>query len=165
MTFPKELCKKITTSMPKYRWARSLDKCGMHWLSWERMATSKFRGGLGFLNLEIINDAMLAKQACRLLDNLNSLRAGVLCGRYYTDGGFIHAGCPYSVSPTWRAIIKRREALKEGLIPRIGDGRTIEIRHDRWISGTTSIKPVCTISDIPVQLVADLIKGRHWTME
>lgn len=138
--------------------AGSLDRRGMHWLSWEKMAISIFKGGMGFRDLEVFNDAMLAKQAWRLMENPDSLCARVFRGRYYADGNFLQAGCSHSSSPTSRAIIKGRDALKEGLIRRIGDGQTTEIWHDRWISGTTMMKPICQLSDNPVQLVAYLIE-------
>ena len=92
------------------------------------------------------------------MEKPDSLCARVLRGRYFPDGNLLQAACPRSASPTWRAIVKGREALKEGLIRRIGDGRTTEIWHDRWITGTISMKPICRISDTPVQLVADLIE-------
>lgn len=57
--------------------------------------------------------------------------------------------------------------LKEGLIRRVGDGCTTEIWHDQWISGTTSMKPVCRLSDEPVQLVHDLLEEEtgNWNKE
>lgn len=32
----------------------------MHWVSWEKMCLSKSEGGLGFLDLHLLNMAMLA---------------------------------------------------------------------------------------------------------
>lgn len=60
-------------------------------------------------------------------------------------------------SATWRAIIAGSEALKGGLIRRIGDGMTTEVWHDNWIQGTPSLRPVCRLSDDYVHLVADLL--------
>lgn len=75
---------------------------------------------------------MLAKQAWRLLERPESLCARVLKGRYYPAGYILTAACPRSASPTWRAVLVGREVLKEGLIRRVGDGKTTEIWHDRW---------------------------------
>ena len=91
------------------------------------MCIAKSKGGLGFRDFETFNDAMLAKQAWRILDNPNSLCARVLKGRYFPNEGFLTAGCPKSASKTWKAIIVGREMLKKGLIQRVGDGSTTEV--------------------------------------
>ena len=36
-------------------------------------------------------------------------------------------------SYTWRSLIAGREALKEGLAWRIGDGVSVDIRNHKWI--------------------------------
>lgn len=163
----KGLCRKVTTVMSKYWWAGSLDRRGMHWQSWEKMAIPRSKGGLGFRELELFNDAMLGKQAWRLLVNPESLCARVLRGRYYHDGNFLEAGCPNSASATWRAIIQGREVLKQGLIRRVGDGRTTEVWHDQWIKGTATMKPICRLTEDPVHLVVDLVdeNSGEWNVE
>ena len=114
----------------------------MHWQSWDKMCIAKSQGGMGFRDLETFNDALLAKQAWRLLENPNSLCACVLKARYFPSENFLTAGCPASASKTWKAIIKGREMLKRGLIRRIGNGETTEVWHDQWIDGTISMKPM-----------------------
>lgn len=128
--------------MSKYWWAGSLDKRGMQWQAWEKMAFAKSKGGMGFRDMEVFNDAMLAKQAWRLLEYPNSLCARVLKGRYYPNGEFLSANCLASASRTWKAIICGHEILKTGLIRRIGDGTKTEIWHDNWIEGTRSMGPI-----------------------
>lgn len=129
----------------------------MHWQSWEKMAVPKSKGGLGFRDLELFNDAMLAKQAWRLLENPQSLCARVLKGRYYPTGDILSAGCPAEASRTWKAIICGCDVLRRGLIRRIGDGMKTEVWHDNWIEGTISMRPLGSRADNSIQLVADLI--------
>lgn len=52
------------------------------------MAFPKSKGRLGFQDLELFNDAMLAMQAWQLLDNTQSLCVRVLKGHYYPHGEF-----------------------------------------------------------------------------
>lgn len=73
----------------------------------------------------------------------------MLRARYYVDGDILQANCPKSASPTWRAIIIGRNVLKEGLIRRIGNGRTTEVWHGRWLPGTVTMRLVCRLSDVP----------------
>ena len=129
----------------------------MHWQSWDKMCIAKSQGGLGFRDLEIFNDALLAKQAWRLLDNPNSLCARVLKARYFPNEGFLTAGCPASASKTWKAIIQGRDMLKTGLIRLVGNGETNEVWHDQWIEGTISMKPMGSLKPNSVQFVSDLL--------
>jgi hypothetical protein len=103
----KGLCKKIMAVMSKYWWSGSLDKSGMHWQSWDKLAVPKSRGGLGFRDLEKFNDAMLAKQAWRLLECPDSLCAKVLLGRYSKGGDILSASCPQGASATWEGNYER----------------------------------------------------------
>lgn len=76
------------------------------------------------------------------MNNPNSLCARVLKARYFPDTDFLHATVPKSSSATWHAIVAGRDALKNGLIKRVGDGSTISSWDDKWIPGTMSMKPL-----------------------
>jgi hypothetical protein len=58
----------------------------MHWLSWDKMASPKSHGGIGFRDLRIFNQALLARQSWRLIKFLDSLYAQLLNARYYPAG-------------------------------------------------------------------------------
>jgi hypothetical protein len=58
------------------------------------MSIRKNKGGLGFRDLGIFNDAMLAKQAWRLLEIPGSVCARVLLARYSKDRDVLSASCP-----------------------------------------------------------------------
>jgi hypothetical protein len=45
----------------------------------------KSHGGLGFWNFRVFNQALLAKQACRLITKPDSLCARVLKAKYYPN--------------------------------------------------------------------------------
>ena len=90
----KGLCQKVTAVMSKFWWDESLDKRRMHWQSWDKMCIAKSQGGMGFRDLEIFNDAMLAKQAWRILQCPLSMCERVLKARYFSDCSIMSATCP-----------------------------------------------------------------------
>jgi hypothetical protein len=134
----------------------------MHWIAWDKLAIPKNQGGMGFRDMQAFNVALLGKQAWRLITNPNSLCAQVLQTRYYHNCNFMEANAPRATSRTWRAILVGRDALKIGLIKRVGSGETISIWHDSWIPGSASMKPMGRLqNDDDVIMVNELITADY----
>lgn len=91
------------------------------WLSWKTLAKAKDKGGLGYKELHMFNIAMLAKQGWRLLSDPGSLCVRVLKAGYHPDWDILHAEPRPGISYAWRSILHGVEALKEGLVRRIGN--------------------------------------------
>jgi hypothetical protein len=128
------------------------------------MSTPKRRGGMGFRNFYAFNQALLAKQAWRILTNPTSLCARVLQARYFKGGGFLSASCPGAASYTWRSIMHGRNLLQEGLIWRIGNGTSVDVWRDRWIPREglqcpLGHKPHTSVSKVEELLLPD---GQGW---
>ena len=79
----KKVCKGLIASMAKFWWSGSLDRRSMHWLSWEKLASPKCQGGMGFRDLELFNLALLGKHGWRFISNPNSLCAQVMKGAIF----------------------------------------------------------------------------------
>ena len=77
----KKVCKSLSSSMAKFWWSRSLDRSSLHWVAWDKLASPKARGGIGFRDLELFNLALLGKHGWRFITNPNSLCAKVMKGR------------------------------------------------------------------------------------
>lgn len=87
-----------------------------------KMMRPKSQGGLGFRDFRLFNQALLARQAWRLLVYLESLSARLLKAKYYPSGRLedtVFAGNP---SSTWKAVCHGLDLLKKGLIWRIANG-------------------------------------------
>jgi hypothetical protein len=69
-----------------------------------------------------------------------------------------------NASHTWRAILHGREALKKGLIKRMGDGNSIRIWEDPWVPESHDKRPLVRL---PTTLVEELVDQENggWDMQ
>jgi hypothetical protein len=126
-------------------------------LSWELLTRPKSEGGLGFRDLYGFNMAMLAKQGWRMLINPESLCARVLKARYFPNSSVLEAKPSNGISYSWRSILKGINLLKEGLMRRIGDGTTVNIWSDPWLSREGCRTPITPRGQCVLTKVSELI--------
>jgi hypothetical protein len=67
-------------------WGDKNERKKLHWMSWDKLMRRKGQGGMGFRDLHLFNQALLAKQAWRLIAFPDSLCASVLKAKYYPFG-------------------------------------------------------------------------------
>ena len=85
------------------------------------------------MGLRLFNQALLVKQAWRLLIFPDSLCAKVMKAKYYPHGHLLDTVFPQVTSTTWQGIMHGLELLKKGVIWRIRDGANINIWRDNWL--------------------------------
>ncbi|KAK8443977.1 hypothetical protein SEVIR_9G060701v4 [Setaria viridis] len=146
----------------------------MHWLSRSFFNLRKKKGGLGYRDLHLFNLAMLARQGWRLLMNPDSLCAQVLLAKYFENGKLLL--CPQvlrakyfendksldmtevpGISYSWRSIVRGIQAIKEGLIWRVGDGSQINIWLDPWVPTGVMRRPITPQEHNILRKVSELI--------
>jgi hypothetical protein len=71
-------CGQLSAVASRFWWGALDGQRKTHWVNWGRMCMPKKKGGMGFRNYEDFNQALLAKQAWRLVTAPNSLCARVL---------------------------------------------------------------------------------------
>lgn len=81
----------------------------MCWVAWDTMTLPNYAGGLGFRDIEIFNDALLAKIGWRLIKEPNSLLAQVLLGKYAQNSSFLDCPAPSAASHGWRSVLAGRD--------------------------------------------------------
>lgn len=72
---PKGLCDDINKACARFWCGASKDRRKIHWLNWKKMCKSKELGGMGFRDICLFNQAMLAKQSWQIIRNPDSLLA------------------------------------------------------------------------------------------
>ncbi|XP_074310070.1 putative mitochondrial protein AtMg00310 [Silene latifolia] len=122
-------------------------------------------GGLGFRDFHKMNQALLGKQAWRLLTSQNCLWARLMQSKYYQGKSFLEAEMGGNPSYTWRGILGAREVILKGLRRRIGYGGDTYVWRDAWMPDTqTGMVVSPCVGGNPMMCVADLMtnEGRAW---
>ncbi|KAM6567220.1 hypothetical protein CsatA_026348 [Cannabis sativa] len=159
---PVYFCNQLESMMSNFWWGMNENGSKIHWRSWNLLCKTKGEGGMGFRSFIQFNQALLAKQAWRLVDNPTSLLATLLKSKYFPNNSFLEASMGHSPSLTWQGIRWGRELLIHGLRWKIGEGRSIRSGFDPWIPGHTTFWPTI-YSGPPNGVVANLITDeRQW---
>jgi hypothetical protein len=153
-------CEELTRGMRSYWWGVQEGERKTHWIAWDKFTRSKARGGLGFRDLQVFNQALLAKQVWRLIVFPDSLCARLLKAKYYPNGDLLDTAFPSQTSPTWKALMHGLELLKKGAIWRVSDGSKIKIWHHQWIPRGWSLRPSRSKRPCRLKWVAQLIDLR-----
>ncbi|XP_062145461.1 uncharacterized protein LOC133852722 [Alnus glutinosa] len=155
---PRTLCREINSMMGRMWWGHKENLGKIPWMAWNGMGRGKLDGGLGYCDFISFNIAMLAKQAWRLTIFSESLVAKILREKYYPGKDFINSSVGSRPSYDWRSICFAKSLLNDGLIWRIGDGKKIKVKGDKWIPTTHSHKIQVPLPGIsPEARVCDFI--------
>jgi len=164
---PKTLCTKLTSVMMDFWWNSFQDKKKIHWIGAQKLVLPKVLGGFGFKDLQCFNQALLAKQAWRLLNDSDSLLAQVFKSRYYLNSDFLSATKGTRPSYAWQSILHGRDLLVSGLKKVIGNGKDTSVWLDKWLfdGGIRKPESVHVLVDIKLK-VSQLLDpaSRNWNL-
>jgi hypothetical protein len=80
---PFGLCDALEKQERSFWWGTNVGKHKTQWIPWEVMVKPKNYGGLGFKDMRLFNQALLASQAMHLIDYPDSLCSQVLKAKYF----------------------------------------------------------------------------------
>lgn len=132
--FPSTIIHEIESAMARFFWGQKGMQRKVHWKSWEAMCNPKCIGGMGFKDLAIFNDALLGRQAWRLVHKEGSLLSKVMKAKYYPNCSFLDAYLGYAGSYSWCSVWSFKALLKEGIIWRIGNGARVNVWKEPWLT-------------------------------
>lgn len=165
---PKSTCDNLSAAMAAFWWDSTEDKRKMHWIGWDKLCIPKHLGGLGFKDIQVFNQALLAKQAWRIMQDKESLFALFIKSRYFENDSFLEADLGSRPSFAWRSILHRRDLLKNGLRQMIGNGSSIFVWTSQWVLDGVMRAPLMKniIFDLDLR-VKDLIdpNSGSWILE
>ena len=87
-----------------------------------------------FKDLVKFNEAMLARQVWRLMNDHSSLFYRVFKAKYFPRGSIFEASAS-SGSYAWQSILKARNVISAGMRRRLGDGKSIKFYNENWQPG------------------------------
>lgn len=122
---PQSVIAEIDSLLMNFWWSRDSDKRSILWIAWKRLQYPKKEGGLGFKNLAKFNDALLAKQAWRIINNPDTLFSRIMEARYFKDDSILDAKERKNQSYRWSSLLVGLELLKKGLRYNVGNGESI----------------------------------------
>jgi len=151
------LCDELSSMIGRWWWSQNNEDNKIHWLAWDKLTLPKNKGGLGFRDLYLFNQAMLARQAWRLLVSPYTLCGQVLKAKYFPNGTILQCEARDGISYTWRSILKGVDLIKEGVIWRIGNGESVNIWTDPWIPHGKTRRPATYRGAAVLTRVVDLL--------
>lgn len=130
---PASVCDDLEKECANFWWGLNNGKRKLHWRTWDFLSQPKIRGGLGFRRMSEFNRALLSKQVWRLIQTPNSLVCKVLKGQYFKHQDIMNAKLGTNPSYIRRSLLWSIEILDQGLLWRVGNGKTINILSNQWI--------------------------------
>lgn len=151
--------------MSRFWWSGREDMRKIAWVSWDKMCNKKGDGGMGFRRISDFNDALLAKQAWRIIKMPELLSSRMLRARYFPNSSFLKAGVGCRPSFIWRSIWGSKWVIEKGCKWVIGDGKDVRIWENPWLSRPPSYRVISPKKEgCECVVVSDLIDpiGGRW---
>lgn len=158
---------KIESLIRKFWWGQKGERRKIHLVKWKTLCQSKSNRGMGFKDLALFYEALLAKQAWRLLHNKDSLFYRVFKAKFFPHCSIMEASDSTSSSYAWHSILKGHDVLLKGARRRVGCGESIGVWNYAWLPSLKQLRILSTpIDDFEKTMVCEFIDtvSRQWDL-
>jgi hypothetical protein len=128
--------KKFSTLSSKFLWGDDPTKKKYHLVRWSDVCLPKDQGGLGILNLDLMNIALLSKWIWKLF-NGSGLWQTILKGKYLKGQTLRQATYRNGDSHFWQGLLEVKTFFLNCCKFQIGDGRSVSFWEDNWLGDFT----------------------------
>ncbi|KAL4336136.1 hypothetical protein GQ457_07G003110 [Hibiscus cannabinus] len=132
---PKKVLIEIESLIQRFIWGHFSGNRGAHLLSWHDLCQPLDKGGIGFKDLSVQNEAFFMKIAYHLLTKNNNLWVRLMREKYkwfdITTRPMARAGC----SRLWHGVCLIWEDLRKCVTWQVGDGNHSRLWKDNWLRG------------------------------
>lgn len=136
----------------------------IHWVGWEKMCWPNCEGGMRFRELGKFNDSILAKKIWSLANNEESLFHNVFKVEFFPNCSIMECENLNKGSYAWRSVIKAKHVIELGRVWRVGNGKSIQIRGDRWLPQVSSARVLSPVTGLALDArVCDIIDQESHT--
>lgn len=151
------VCDNLTRMVRNFYWGSDKGKRKVHWEAWEHLLQPKCKGGLGFRDFCLFNQALLARRAWRLIVKPDSLCARLLKARYYLDGKIEDTVFSGNASSSWTTICHGLVLLKKGFYGELATVRALGCGEIAGFPGPFLYKPVTMQGRCRIRFVSKLL--------
>ncbi len=131
---PLWVTRRIDTLRRAFFWNGGSAVLGGHCLvQWKIVCRNRKDGGLGVLDLQAMNLALLSKWWWRFFSDTSSQWGRLVKCLYYSRRRLLWEGTSFRpFSQWWQGVLRTREIFKCGVSFQIGDGRAVSFWSERW---------------------------------
>ncbi|KAF7824519.1 ribonuclease H [Senna tora] len=129
---PKKVSDKIESITNNFFWGIKSNGYRIHLLKSEALRQPKWKGGLGFKNINCFNKALLAKNVWRLIERPNTLLSRWFLGKYQDPSKELDFKKTSQDSLYWKNIVKSKNLVIDNLKWTVGNGEYIRTSSKFW---------------------------------
>ncbi|XP_026399311.1 uncharacterized protein LOC113295170 [Papaver somniferum] len=137
---PKQICQDMNKLQRDFFWGKNLyNPTGYYPKAWTTICKPKDIGGLGFMNMELFNSAMITKIGWRLEQDKDSLWYQLMDAKYLLGRNVLNMDTKAKDGESWiwKGILEGIQNIQQHCVWRIDNGNKINIWEDLWLPNST----------------------------